>query len=290
MTERKTFANDFKRFFGRGLGVLLPTGLTLWILSQLFMFLMNNVGQPINRGVRLAVIEITPRILPDEKLPGWFRVSDREIAEARAASRENLALFTLLAVSDREVADARLAREIRRIPEMSDERVRSLLRRNKFRDHWNAHWYLEATGLVVAIVLVYFAGVFLGGFLGRRVYAKMENWLSRVPGFKQVYPHVKRVVEMVLGERPIAFNRVIIVEYPRKGIWTVGLVTGESMSSIRDAAASARTANTIPPCPATSPSCEPSTSAAAEPAASRWPARSRPRAFETSPRSAPAAT
>lgn len=214
MAERKTFMSDFKRFFGRGLGILLPSVLTLWILFQLLVFLNNNIGEPINRGVRIAVIEIYPRLVEEEKLPAWFRVSDAEITEARAN------------------------REFRGIAEMPDSRVRELLRRSKFRQAWQSHWYLQATGLIIAIVVIYFAGRFLGGYLGRQVYGRLEALLARVPGFKQVYPHVKQVVQMVLGDRPIAFNRVVMVQYPRKGIWTIGLVTGPSLKLIAEEMAS----------------------------------------------------
>jgi len=210
MSERRTFTSDFRRFFGRGLAILLPSALTLWILVQLFNFLMNNVGQPINRGVRMAIIEVTPRIVPDGRLPSWFRVTEDEIAEARRV------------------------RMFRGMAQMSDDRVRTLMRREKFREAWDDHWYLEASGLVVAIILIYFAGLLLGGYLGRRVYERLEALLARIPGFKQVYPHVKQVVQMIMGDTPIAFNRVVMVEYPRKGIWTVGLMTSSSLRAVHE--------------------------------------------------------
>ncbi|MCL4740828.1 MAG: DUF502 domain-containing protein [Phycisphaerales bacterium] len=210
MSERRTFTSDFRRFFGRGLAILLPSALTLWILVQLFNFLMNNVGQPINRGVRMAIIEVTPRVVPDSRLPSWFRVTDDEIAEARRV------------------------RMFRGMAQMTDERVRTLMRREKFREAWDDHWYLEASGLVVAIILIYFAGLLLGGYLGRRVYERLEALLAKIPGFKQVYPHVKQVVQMIMGDTPIAFNRVVMVEYPRKGIWTVGLMTSSSLRAVHE--------------------------------------------------------
>ncbi|MCW5775543.1 MAG: DUF502 domain-containing protein [Phycisphaeraceae bacterium] len=212
MSERRTFTGDFKRFFGRGMAILLPSALTLWILVQLFNFLMNNVGQPINRGVRMAIIEVTPRVVPDSRLPSWFRVTDAEITEARRV------------------------RMFRGMAQMSDERVRTLMRREKFREAWDDHWYLEASGLVVAIILIYFAGLLLGGYLGRRVYERLEALLAKIPGFKQVYPHVKQVVQMIMGDTPIAFNRVVMVEYPRKGIWTVGLMTSSSLRAVHETA------------------------------------------------------
>ncbi len=208
MAEHKTFMGDFRRFFGRGLGILLPSVLTLWILSQLLFFLNNNIGEPINRGVRIAIIEITPRLLENDRLPGWFRVSPEEVAQARTEKRYP------------------------GVASMTDDRVFELLRRDKFRAAWQAQWYLQATGLVIAIVVIYFSGRFLGGYLGRQVYERLERLLAKVPGFKQVYPHVKQVVQMVLGDRPIAFYRVVMVEYPREGIWTIGLVTGPSLKRI----------------------------------------------------------
>lgn len=210
--HQKTFMGDFKRFFGRGLGILLPSVLTLWILWQLLLFLNNNVGEPINRGVRLAIIEVYPRVVPDDRLPAWFQVTDAELADARARAL------------------------VPRANELTDAQLRTALQREKFQRTWRAHWYLQATGLVLAIVIIYFAGRFLGGYLGRQIYDRLEALMARVPGFKQVYPHVKQVVQMVIGEKPIAFNRVVAVQYPSRGIWTIGLVTGPSLRVISGAA------------------------------------------------------
>ena len=51
---------------------------------------------------------------------------------------------------------------------------------------------------------------------------------------KQVYPYVKQVVDFILSdEKPIKFNRVVLVQYPRKGIWSIGLVTGTPMKTVQ---------------------------------------------------------
>ncbi|MEM1331003.1 MAG: DUF502 domain-containing protein [Planctomycetota bacterium] len=217
--RQRGFGQDFKQFFGRGLAILLPSILTLWILWQLAVFVYNNVGQPINQVVRLAIIEITPRVVPDESLPSWFSVTATELTDAR--EQGGIA-----------------GESIPGLEQMEDAEARQAVRRAKFRTVWNDYWVLEASGLIVAIVLIYFSGLLLGGLIGRRIYSQLESLLARIPGFKQVYPHVKQVTEMVLGERPIAFNRVVLVEYPRRGIYTVGLVTGNGLKSVADAAGS----------------------------------------------------
>jgi len=202
-----SFGSDFKRFFGKGLAILLPTAVTLWLLWQAFGFVFNNVAQPINRATRVAVIWGVPQVFDEEKLPDWFSITDDELIVER----------TVRKVSQSDASDAALRREIRR---------------EYLREFWYQHWYLNLTGLVIAIMLIYLSGVLLGNIVGKTVYNWLENLITQIPGFKQVYPHVKQVVDMILGDNKMAFSQVVLVEYPKDGIWTVGFLTGNSMRQI----------------------------------------------------------
>lgn len=209
--ERTTFGKDFRKFFIRGLAVLLPSVLTLWLLWAAYGFVSARVAEPINAGIRLAVLEVAPRVVNENNLPEWFVVTEEQIDRAREQRR------------------------FQGIRPLGEDAIRKQVRANAFRDWWNDHWYLQTIGLVVAILLIYLAGTVAGGFIGRRVYSKFENWLTRIPIFKQVYPHVKQVVDFLLGNsRQLTFNRVVMVEYPRKGIYTVGFQTGATMRAIQD--------------------------------------------------------
>lgn len=212
--HRRTFFGDFRQFFGRGLAILLPSVLTLWLLFQAFMFVFNNVAAPINAGIRSTILWITPRVVDEDSLPGWFRVTDADLIQYRRSLR----FEPLLPRAE------------------NDEALRIEVRRLKFKRVWDQNWLLEGTGLVAAIMLIYLSGLLLGNFLGRRLYAKVEGLIAQIPGFKQVYPHVKQVVDLIMGEQKMAFSRVVLVEYPRTGIWTVGLVTSNSLPSITEAA------------------------------------------------------
>lgn len=202
-----SFSSDFKRFFSRGLAILLPTAVTLWLLWQAFGFVYNTVAQPINKATRITVIWVVPKVMDEESLPEWFQVTQAEIAEARANRpeiRENV----------------------------SDAAVRLTLRREYLQKFWREHPYLNLTGLFIAIMLIYLAGVLLGNIVGKSLYSRVERLITRIPGFKQVYPHVKQVVDMVIGEKKMAFSKVVVVEYPKDGIWTVGFLTGNSLREI----------------------------------------------------------
>lgn len=214
--EHHTFFGDFRTFFVRGLAVLLPSIVTLWLLWQAFAFLFANVAEPINRGIRIVIVEVAPRTIPDRIQPGWMSVSEDDI-DAFRETTDNLLL--------REATDQTVSRE---------------LRRQKLREVWQ-NWsfgILDLSGLIVAIILLYLAGRLLGSFVGRWFYARLESLLRAIPGFKQVYPHVKQVVDLIMGDSKMAFSRVVLVEYPRKGIWTVGLVTSSSLKPVAEQARS----------------------------------------------------
>ncbi|MCB9844996.1 MAG: DUF502 domain-containing protein [Phycisphaeraceae bacterium] len=228
---RDSFMADFRKFFGRGLAILLPTILTLWILWQLIIFVYSNVGAPINRGLRLAVLEVMPYFVDDRPgpngespkgVPSWWTATTEQIKSYMERQRaEGSPNWPYMGETGYDSAVAR---------------ARIELRRRGFREWWRSHWYLEVAGLLVAIVVIYLAGVILGNLIGRKLYHRLEKILARMPGFKQVYPHVKQLVDLVMGDRAIAFKTAVLVEYPRKGIWTVGFLTGNSLSSIADSA------------------------------------------------------
>jgi uncharacterized membrane protein len=228
---KATFGGDFKRFFVRGLAILLPSVLTLWIVWQAYLFLERQVAEPINRGLRQAILWVIPRTFEDKNLPSWFVVTDEQVHEFRG----------MLRVETTFDAQMRL--------QQSDAALKAELRAIKFKRFWDAHWYFRFIGLFVAITLIYLAGRVLGGFIGRSVYARLESLLTRIPVVKQVYPHVKQVVEMIFGEQQIAFKKVVLVEYPRKGIWTIGFVTSSGMRSVADAAGEAVLTVFIPSTP-----------------------------------------
>ena len=217
--RRPGFVTDFRQFFGRGLAITLPTILTLALLWYAFTFLFKNVAEPINAGVRAIVLFTVPRLYQPDSMPEIFRVTDAQIV---SHLEQRGRLSTDPAIRSNTIASNRVT-------------ITNTVRREKLREYWSDRWYLEATGLLVAILLIYLAGLLLSNFLGRRLYLYFERLLARIPGFKQVYPSVKQVVDLVLGEnKSMAFKRVVLVRYPSPELWTLGFVTGTSLSAVRE--------------------------------------------------------
>ena len=90
--------------------------------------------------------------------------------------------------------------------------------------------------LAVFVILLYLLGRFMAAGIGRFFWGLFERGIHQLPLIRNVYSSVKQVSDFLFTERDIEYTRVVAVEYPRKGIWSLGLVTGESMLDIRSAA------------------------------------------------------
>ena len=103
---------------------------------------------------------------------------------------------------------------------------------NRIDAYWADH-YLDVVGFTLAIVLIYVVGLFVASFIGRSIWRGIELLLMRLPLIRQIYPSVKQVTDFLFSEKRLEFSRVVAVEYPRKGIWSMGLVTNSGMRSLR---------------------------------------------------------
>ena len=95
-------------------------------------------------------------------------------------------------------------------------------------------WHLHIGGFLIAIVLIYFVGIFLASFVGRWIWRVIEAFLKRTPLLGQIYPPVKQVTDFFLSDKRLQFSQVVAVEYPRRGIWALGLLTGQAPKAIND--------------------------------------------------------
>ncbi|NIL95821.1 MAG: DUF502 domain-containing protein [Planctomycetales bacterium] len=97
-------------------------------------------------------------------------------------------------------------------------------------------WQFLVIFVGLFIIVMFFLGRFLAAGAGRFAHANFERLIHRLPLIRNVYGSVKQVTDFVFSESEVEYTRVVALEYPRKGIWSLGLVTGESMLDIRSAA------------------------------------------------------
>ena len=91
---------------------------------------------------------------------------------------------------------------------------------------------LPGFGLLLLALVILCTGLFAKNMLGKRLVELWEALLSKVPFVRSIYYGVKRSLQVLFTTNK-AFQQVVLVEYPRKGIWVIGFVTGETKGEVQ---------------------------------------------------------
>jgi len=93
----------------------------------------------------------------------------------------------------------------------------------------------DVLAVVVVLGVAVSAGALMASYIGRRFIGGVQQFMLKTPGIRVIYPYVKQVTDFFLTEKKLRFHNVVAVPYPRKGTYSIGFVTGESMKSINQA-------------------------------------------------------
>jgi len=92
---------------------------------------------------------------------------------------------------------------------------------------------VPGTGVVVAIVIVFITGLVAANIVGRKLFDIGDAIVDRIPLVSSIYSAVKQVMRTLLDDGGQSFKRVLLVEYPRKGLWTLGFQTGVGVGEVQ---------------------------------------------------------
>lgn len=93
---------------------------------------------------------------------------------------------------------------------------------------------IPGLGFIVAALIILVTGFIVSHLLNKRALPLLERWFLKLPGIKQVYPSIKQIVGFIFSKDKAAFKKVVLVEYPSKGIWSVGFMTNEGFREAQE--------------------------------------------------------
>lgn len=103
---------------------------------------------------------------------------------------------------------------------------------------YNPMTYLPVTvpglGIALLITAVTLIGFLTANFLGRILIGWGERVVERMPVVRSIYAALKQIFETVLSDKTQSFQEVVLLEYPRRDMWTLGFVIGETYGEIQD--------------------------------------------------------
>ncbi|SMN01484.1 Transporter [uncultured Candidatus Thioglobus sp.] len=93
---------------------------------------------------------------------------------------------------------------------------------------------IPGVGIVLVLLIIFFTGILVSNFIGRKLLQFWDKFLNKIPGFRSVYNALKQLSDTVLSPSGKSFKKALLIEYPRKGLWTIAFKTGDYQGEIAD--------------------------------------------------------
>lgn len=226
-----------KGFFVRGLGVVLPAVLTIFVFVTVFEFVRGSVARPINRLIYTG-LESNGLGWGVLRLAGVDPYAPRYLLDPQTDD----AVLSLVSAHE-DSSDAQLQDNQAFLAALEEHREETA---TWLRDHTalgiDATRLREDTraavgvwaGVLIAAFGVLFVGYLASGLLGRSSIAAMHRLGAKLPVVRSVYPYTKQLVDFFLAESDLDFDTVVAAPYPSEGLWSIGFVTGTGLRTLNE--------------------------------------------------------
>ncbi|MCU7811383.1 MAG: DUF502 domain-containing protein [Candidatus Thiodiazotropha sp. (ex Notomyrtea botanica)] len=96
-------------------------------------------------------------------------------------------------------------------------------------------FHLPGLGVVLSLLILLLTGLVAANLFGRKLVSLWEHLLSRIPLVRSVYSAVKQMVETMFSDNGKSFRKVVLVEFPRRGMWTLAFLTSDEQGPVQQA-------------------------------------------------------
>lgn len=93
-------------------------------------------------------------------------------------------------------------------------------------------FYIPGLGVLIFLLLILLVGFLANRYIGKRIFPLIDKRFSSLPLIRNIYPTFKQVISFVLAQKEFGFKKVVLVEYPSKGIWSLGFLTNEEFQKL----------------------------------------------------------
>lgn len=91
---------------------------------------------------------------------------------------------------------------------------------------------IPGIGVLFSLAILLITGMIATNFFGQRIVAWGESILARIPLVRSIYNAAKQVINAVFSTNSQAFRKVVLIEYPRRGLWSIAFLTGTQNSQL----------------------------------------------------------
>jgi uncharacterized membrane protein len=92
---------------------------------------------------------------------------------------------------------------------------------------------IAGIGILLALLVLLGTGLIAANYFGKRIVSFWESLLERIPLVRNIYSAVKRFAEIVLSDSSQSFSKVLLIEYPRKGLYSLSFQTSQDLGEVQ---------------------------------------------------------
>ena len=89
-------------------------------------------------------------------------------------------------------------------------------------------------GILLAVVIIFVTGLIAANFIGKSLVDWWESFLDKIPLVRSIYSPLKKFAELVLSDQTQSFSKVLLIEYPRKGLYSLCFQTSKNLGEIEE--------------------------------------------------------
>lgn len=93
-------------------------------------------------------------------------------------------------------------------------------------------FHIPGLGVILTVVVLLLTGLLAANFVGRAFVGSWEAMMDRIPFVRAIYSAAKNFAEMVFSDSSQSFKKVLLIEYPRKGVYSLAFQTATSLGEI----------------------------------------------------------
>jgi len=95
-------------------------------------------------------------------------------------------------------------------------------------------FHVPGLGIIFTLILIFLVGLITKSYLGRKAVTLGELIVGKIPLVRGIYNAVKQLVDAIISDKGNSFKKVVLIEYPRRGLYSIAFVTGDTRGEVKE--------------------------------------------------------
>lgn len=95
-------------------------------------------------------------------------------------------------------------------------------------------FHIPGLGIIITLIMIFLVGLITKSYLGRKAVSLGEWIVDKIPFVSGIYKGVKQLVDAIFSDKHKSFRKAVLIEYPRRGLYSIAFVTGDSQGEVQE--------------------------------------------------------